>query len=199
MPDPQEQPPSWDILIASILHRHATLCELLADLDGQWQPGLGVRLYRDNLEAAYGDKIRVLLESSSADYVSCVDDDDLLAPGGVARVMTALAGRPDYTGFAVHWTRNGTAAAPVEHSLRHGGWGSADGTLLRDLSEKNPIRREIALLGPSGRCVTEAWIPPPAVYLYRENTGDTFLSARMPLPGPLPELPSYRWLTEVAP
>jgi hypothetical protein len=208
----------WDILVTSIPHRHATLLELLAELgrqqDDLFAPGpygAGVLVYRDNLEVPYGDKTRVLLETSDAEYVSCIDDDDLPCSGYLSCIWAALAARPDYVGYPVRWFRNGTEQIPVEHSLRHASWSEGDGILKRDISEKNPVRREIALAGgweggygaesrwadkvrASGKCVTEAWIGEP-MYCYRENTSDTFQTQRSPWPEPLPELPSYPWLT----
>ena len=210
--------PTWDILITSIPHRHDTLRELLDDLNTQIRaadPNLLqviVRLYRDNLTVEYGDKTRALLESSLATYVSCVDDDDLIAPGGVARVLEALAEWPDYVGFCVGWTRDGVPQAPVEHSLRHPAWDNSPERLLRSVMQFNPIRREIALAGKwwggyeaerrwqadviaSGACKREAWIPGPPVYLYRERTGDTFKTPREAMPADqIPPLPSYPWL-----
>lgn len=202
---------TWDILITSIPHRHEMLCELLAELDRQHLPWIGVTVYRDNLEKSYGDKTGDLLKSSRADYVSCIDDDDWIAPDFTIRVMGALkAERPDYVGYPVLWTRDGMPQQRVEHSLRHGGWASGDGILKRDISEKNPMRREIALLGnwhggyaaevewanqvrATGRCVTEAWIDEP-MYYYRECFSTGWHAPRQPFSGPLPELPSYPWL-----
>jgi glycosyltransferase involved in cell wall biosynthesis len=202
---------TWDVLICTIPHRHKTLLELLSDLDRQWQSGFGALLFYDNLENAYGDKTRVLVEASRADYVSCIDDDDLLAPDGVARVMAALESKPDYVGFPVRWTQDGSPRIPVEHSLRHGGWSDSPEMLKRDITQFNPIRRELALLGEweghyeaerrwgdrvreTGLCVTEAWLPDP-VYYYRESTNDTFVTGRQSLPlEQVPPLPSYPWL-----
>lgn len=214
--------PTWDLLIATIPHRHAKLCGLLAELDHQIrysgkQPAsrqAGAILYRDNLLVSYGDKTQALVEASEADYVSCVDDDDLLAPDGMRRITAALRTRPDYVGFAVAWTRDGVPQIPVEHSLRHPRWHNGDGMLLRSVMQFNPIRRDIALDGTweggyeaeirwgdgvikAGRCQTEAWLPPPAVYLYREETADTFKTAEAlpPLPADqIPPLPAYPWL-----
>jgi hypothetical protein len=214
-----EAPPLWDILITSIPHRHELLCGLLAELSCQREAlfgpdadgsKVGALLYRDNLELPYGDKTGVLMRASRAQYVSCIDDDDLPGPGYMSWIWAALASRPDYVGYPVRWTRDGVAQLRIEHSLRHGGWGADDGLLKRDLSEKNPIRRELALLGSwsggyeaearwaaevraTGRVRTEAWIPEP-VYWYRESTADTFQTPRQPFPGLLPELPSYPWL-----
>jgi hypothetical protein len=211
----------WQILIATIPHRHEKLCALLAELGRQQEelfgPGespVGVLLFRDNLELSYGEKNQVLVTSATAEYVSCFDDDDWPAPGFLAWIWQALASRPDYVGFRVLWTRNGTPQLPVIHSLACTGWHEAPDHLYRDITQFNPIRRELALTGTwagggpspdrdwaggvraSGRCKVQAWVP-EALYRYRENTADTYDTARQPLPLPLPPLPSYPWLTEV--
>ena len=88
--------PTWDILICSIVHRGAMLSELLEELDrqlhshipgaGGYRPGVGVICYRDNLEQPYGLKIGAMQAASQADYVSCVDDDDWVAPDFIERI-----------------------------------------------------------------------------------------------------------------
>jgi hypothetical protein len=203
---------TYDLLIPTIPHRHAFLCELLAELDRQWQPGVGVRVYRDNLQATLREKNQALLESSGADYVSWLDDDDWLAPNYLDLVMHALRDGPDYVGFQVHWSIDGVTQLPVEHSLAHQGWVNGPDRLTRDITALNPIRRELALLGrwdfcqdhgadrswaqqvtASGRVKTEVFIP-AIMYHYRFGSADSFLSPREPWPGPLPGLPSYPWL-----
>lgn len=206
----------WDLLICTIPHRHATLCELLGDLDRQIRENnalglVGAVLYRDNLTMSYGDKTQVLTWASVAEYVSCIDDDDLLAPDGVARVLAALEKKPDYVGFAIEWTRDGQLMQPVEHSLRHPRWVNGPDALLRSVMQFNPIRREYALDGTweggygaerawgdrviaAGRVKSEVFIGPPPVYRYREHQGDTFRTERKPYPDVPPELPSYPWL-----
>jgi hypothetical protein len=191
---------TWDVLICSIPHRHVTLLELLADLNRQWQPGFGALIYRDNLEDSYGAKTQTLLNRSRTQYVSCIDDDDLLAPDGVARIMAALQAQPDYVGFMVRWTTDGVPEVPVEHSLAHSNWTNRPDILLRDITQFNPIRRELALLGTweGGKCVSQAWLPDPPVYYYRSSSKDTFKMERFPMPqDQIPLLPSYPWLTVV--
>jgi hypothetical protein len=207
--------PSWDMLITSIPHRHEKLLLLLAELDRQLPvPGAGVRIYRDNLEHPYGNKTQDLVSSSRASWVSCIDDDDMVAPDFVSRVMAALETDPDYVGFPVRWTRDGALQVHVEHSLRHGGWQDTADMLKRDITQFNPIRRELALLGTwaggyeaerrwaeavraSGKAVTETWIDEP-VYYYQESSSDTFKSNRQPWPAEqIPPLPSYPWLTAI--
>ena len=207
--------PTYDILILSIPHRDALLRELLAELDRQMQPGVGVILYRDNLEVRYPRKCRALIEASSADYTSFIDDDDMVAPDFVARVTAALEGRPDYVGFPVRWTIDGVQQIPVVHSLRYDGWRNKPDILERDIAHFNPIRRDLALTGSwdyddhgadghwaytirqTGMCKTEAWIPDP-MYHYRFRTAESFLVPRSPMPADqIPPLPSYPWLTAI--
>ena len=207
---------TWDILIPTIPHRDTTLRLLLEELDRQWQPGLGVRIYRDNLEragiASYA-KWRDLVESSSADYVSFAGDDDFVAPDFVACVMKALESRPDYVGFPVRYTIAGELQQPVEHSLRHPCWIDTPQMLIRDIVHTNPIRRELANLVPwqaelpgedqawgdrmrdTGQVKTEEWIGKP-MYYYQPDRPQSFWQPRVPMPGnEIPPLPSYDWLT----
>lgn len=211
-------PVTWDILLPTMPHRHHQMCALLAEIGRQWQPGLGVLIYRDNLRrrgnASYG-KWQDLQEMSQAEYTSFIGDDDWVAPDFVARIMGALGSRPDYVGFAVRYTVDGNLAQPVEHSLRHGGWSESDGLLRRDIVHHNPIRRELALLATwrtdtqeadrywsadlraTGLVKTEAWIPDP-VYYYQE-TSDSWSRWGGRMPEPLPEseirpIPEYPWL-----
>ena len=206
---------TWDILIATIPHRHESLCGLLAHLHRQMKQGVGVRLYRDNLEVSYGGKCATLLASSEAEYVSFLDDDDTVTQDYMHRVCRALRWHPDYVGFLVRYTIDGEPGPRVEHSLRHTGWVNTQEILTRDIVHFNPIRRELALLGTweggngadrrwadgvraSGKVQREKWISHP-VHCYQERTADNFLTPREPVRGPLPQLPAYPWLTILEP
>lgn len=201
-------------MICSIPHRDVTMCELLGELDTQMQPGVGVIAFRDNLEKQYGDKIAGMIAHSRADYVSCIDDDDSVAPDFVRRIMGALEEKPDYVGFRVRFTSDGDPQKPVEHSLRHGVWETRDDVIVRDITQFNPIRRELAQLGywgggyaaecrwadgvrETGRCTKEVYIP-EEMYYYRHRTNDFFQTARSPYTS-YPRLPAYPWLTVLEP
>jgi hypothetical protein len=137
--------PTWDILICSIVHRTEMLEDLLTEFRRQLQPGVGVRVFRDNLETQYGDKCQRLLDSSEAEYVSFFDDDDWPARDFVGAIRQALRKRPDYVGFEVRFTEDGVLQVPVYHSLRYPGWANNSDALLRDIVHFNPIRRELAV------------------------------------------------------
>jgi hypothetical protein len=209
---------TWDILLPTLPHRHDQLCPLLAEIDRQWQPGLGMILYRDNLQrpgnASYG-KWQDLEEMSRAEYISFIGDDDWVAPDYVSRVMEALGSGPDYVGYAIRYTSNGNPMMPVEHSLRHGGFREAPDALYRDIVHHNPIRRDLALLATwrtdhhtadqtwskdlreTGRVQTEVWIP-EQMYYYQETSNSWTRWGAGPQPLPDSEIrpvPEYPWLT----
>jgi hypothetical protein len=206
---------TWDILICSIVHRTNMLAQLLKELERQLVPGVGVRVFRDNLETAYGEKCQRLLDSSTADYVSFLDDDDWVAEDFVETIMEALYLEPDYVGFKVLYTVDGQPQMPVFHTLKYGGWVNNPEALYRDIVHFNPIRRDLAIRGrwEGGDGADRRWADQlraigcvkSEVYVdrelhhYRNRTHDTFVrsSAQQPL-NVLPMRPCYpfvQWLT----
>jgi hypothetical protein len=205
---------TWDILVCSIGHRHEMLTDLLAELGRQRQPGVGVRVFRDNLETKYGPKCQALLDASNAEYVSFLDDDDWIVDDFVATIMKALRGRPDYVGFKVLHTEDGQPQVPVFHTLSCGEWRTAPEALYRDIVHFNPIRRELAVQGvwEGGDGADARWadqlrakgIVQREVFIerelhhYRHRREDTFTasSVRPPLPEmpPRPLAPFVKWM-----
>lgn len=203
----------WEILIPTIPHRHELLCKLLSEINRQWQPGLGVVVFRDNLENSLIHKQRALVENSQADYISFLDDDDWIAPNFVSRIMESLSENPDYVGFQVRWTVDGVEQVPIDHSLRYPGWNDVNPVLLfRDITQLNPMKRELMFLVPwggedhgsdrawaakmreTGQVRTEVYIN-SQMYYYRYSTADHFTQKREPLPeNDIPPLPAYPWV-----
>lgn len=205
---------TWDLLIASIEHRTDMLDELLGELERQLQPGVGVRVFRDNLETVYGEKCQRLLNASTADYVSFLDDDDWIAPDFIETIMEALEQEPDYVGFKVLYTENGEPRIPVFHTLKYGGWVNNPEALYRDIVHFNPIRRDLAIQGQweGGDGADRRWadqlrglgIVQNEVYIdrelhhYRHRSYDTFTIAEAQQPlAEHPARPDYgfvQWL-----
>jgi Glycosyl transferase family 2 len=142
-------PVTWDILICSLPHRLMSLAQLLARLNIQMRPGVGVRVFRDNQEFSYGQKCQALLETSEADYVCFIDDDDMVPENYVSAILGKLYQyEPDYVGFKVAYFVDGhRVPVEIDHSLVYDGWHDYPGKLVRDIVHFNPIKREIALLG----------------------------------------------------
>lgn len=204
-------PLNWQILIATIPHRHARLCGLLAELDDQALPGAGVLLYRDNLDLSIAAKRQALLDAATAGYVSFIDDDDMIYGGFVSRVMAALRQGPDYVGFTVDYVVDGEQQGLAEHSVRYSGWHNWPGKMVRDISHLNPVRRDIAIqarfdggysedsrwadqIREAGLLMTEEWITGYS-YRYQFSPADCADTPRTPLPvSAIPPLPAYPWL-----
>lgn len=208
---------SWQVLITSIPHRHQKLLELLAELDKQWQPGFGVLLYRDNLRHSVAVKRQALLEAATAQYVSFIDDDDMVPGWFVFTAMSALSTRPDYVGFPVEYYVDGGFEKRAEHSLRYTEWYDWPEHYVRDITHLNPLRRDLALLGrfdredgiaANGRGEDGRWADSvratglvrseeyigQVMYRYYFSTADCHRTKRAPMRGPMPKIPDYPWL-----
>ena len=204
--------PLWQLLIATIPHRHGRLCELLACLDAQALPGFGALLYRDNLASPISAKRQALLDAATAEYVSFADDDDWVSPFFVFRVLSELGARPDYVGFPVDYAVDGSPVQRAEHSIRYDGWHSWPERMVRDISHLNPVRRDIAVaarfdggdsedyrwaagIRAAGLIREETWIP-EVMYGYRFSSVDCHRTRRRPLPArSVAPLPAYPWLS----
>jgi hypothetical protein len=196
---------TWDILICSIVHRTDELTELLTEFKRQLVPGVGIRVYRDNLETVYGSKCQKLLDSSDAEYVSFFDDDDWPAEDFVKTIVKALKKKPDYVGFNVKWTEDGRPQAPVKHSLQYHGWHNGE-VLTRDIVHFNPIRRELAVQGRwEGGCgADQRWsdqvrgLPQTEEYIDRDMLHYRHTGGAFTVPPPLqdiPPQPEADWVT----
>jgi hypothetical protein len=209
---------SWDLLVCSIVHRHDRLCELLEELVGQIQDcetgDVGIRVYRDNLQIGYGAKCQALLNSSGAEYVSFVDDDDNVSYDFIELILKALEEHPDYVGFKVRWFEDGILQLPVDHHLELGGWRNLNTHLERDIVHFNPIRRELALMGQwrGGNGADRDWADqmralgvvknevyiPKEMYYYQHSSSDTFSKSSTQAPlaeTELPMQPSFEFVT----
>lgn len=184
---------SWDILIPSLAHRGNLLVELLECLEPQICRGVSVRVYRDDREVGYTDKLNTLIQSSKADYVCFVDDDDLVAPNYVKRVLTAMRRHPDYVGFRLRYTKDGVPQLPVFHSLRYPHWYDDANGFYRDFQQFQPIRRDLvapwvdhgylsdrhwAGMMRSSRRVKDEVFVNAELYYYRYQTADSMGSTR---------------------
>lgn len=215
----------WQILITTIPHRHDKLLGLLATLDAQMQPGVGVLLCRDEHMDGYRPGLQALMDAATAEYVSALADDDSYSPDAISRIMTSLKTRPDYVGFRNRIIENGVHKGPVIHSLAYYGWNGCvpseegfnhpwppDGFKL-DLMYVNPVRRELVQqvrfrglacdtqwaddIRALGIVKTEVFID-AEIYYYNRNLSDYISTPRGVFQEDVIQLlPSYPWLTVI--
>ena len=78
-----------------------------------------VKMYDPKMEVS-GNR-QQMVEESTAEYVSFVDDDDLVAKDYVEKIYPLLDG-VDYIGFQVETTIDGKPTLPAYHSLKYPQW-----------------------------------------------------------------------------
>jgi hypothetical protein len=178
--------PLWTILVPTIGAREHLFRRLLDVLLPQLDAHGGavqVLAWRNAGERPLGDLRDDLLASTPAEYVSFVDDDDLVSEDYVEQIARVLGGPvpPDHVGFKLEYHENGTMREVVDHSLRHRRWHrNADGHLVRDFTHVDPIRRDLALRGRfgivrPGRAEDRAWVKQVRPHLRTEAYVDRIL------------------------
>lgn len=156
----------WTILVPTVGQREHLLDRLLAVLLPQLDEHEGavrVLAWRNNGTPSLGHIRDTLVADADSEYVSFIDDDDLVPDYYVAEIVRALAERPDHVGFQLEYTTNGEGREIVDHSLRHGKWcRNSEGQLVRDFTHIDPVRREHALAGTfvveRRRAEDRAWV-----------------------------------------
>ena len=140
-------PPTWTVLVPTLGERRPLFERLMAGLLPQLDPYAGrarVVGWFNNGSPSLPKIRQTMVEKAETDYVSFVDDDDLVSPYYVAEVMAALESRPDYVGFQVQCYSDGAPTAVAHHSLEFTRWRNLPGRFERDISHINPIRTTLA-------------------------------------------------------
>jgi predicted O-methyltransferase YrrM len=160
--------PTWTILIPTLGERHEKFRRLMSVLMPQVDAAGGqVKVLARWNEGTPGlPQIRQeLVEAAATDYVSFIDDDDMVPGDFVPTVLAALDEQPDYVGWQVQYFADGKLSGVADHSLRHGQWREEmkPYRLLRDISHINPMRTEIARLAdfrtvPAGQVEDRPWV-----------------------------------------
>jgi hypothetical protein len=139
--------PTWTILVPTLGERRPLFERLMAGLLPQLDAYAGrVRVvgWHNDGAPSLPEIRQKLVMAAKTDYVSFVDDDDLVAPFFVDEVMATLDDGPDYVGFQVQCYSDGHPTAIAYHSLAYARWRNLKGRHERDISHINPMRTRIA-------------------------------------------------------
>lgn len=158
--------PTWTILVPTLGQREHLFSRLMGVLLPQLDEHEGrvrVLAWRNNGQPSISEIRDALLAAAGTDYVSFIDDDDLVPEYYVAEIVKALDERPDHVGFKIEYSTNDEHPEIVDHSLRWGKWGrTLDGQLHRDVTHIDPIKTDIALLARfycrPGRAEDRVWV-----------------------------------------
>jgi hypothetical protein len=137
----------WTICIATVPHRAGRLQELTDVLlpqvdkyDGQ----IEVLIFFNNFEYSLGFLRQGLIEEAQGEYVTHIDDDDLV-PDDYCDTLFPLMDGVDYIGFKVKFIDGGKEMKPVYHSLKYPNWYQDDDGYYRGVTHLNPLKKELAL------------------------------------------------------
>ncbi len=155
--------PSWAILIPTIPRRAPMFKEVVQTLCGQierWDvtatyPRIDVIAWLNRGEPRLPeirDRMVEFAWENGVEYVSFVDDDDLVSDSYVKSIADVLwPHRPDHVGFRLRYTKDGEEVyrGGVVHNLGYGQWGynPAKQMLYRDFTHLDPIKTSIARRG----------------------------------------------------
>jgi hypothetical protein len=205
----------WSVLCCTLSSRHAKFLNLMdvllpqCEKDGRVEV---VALHNDG-ERPVAEYRQALMEDARGDYVSCVDDDDMVEPDFVAAITAAMEGFPDYIAFHHAYYVNGfREPRPVVTGIQYEHWHDTADALIRGVTHINPVRSVIArhadFRRPSGGLedlsYVEDVIPllrtqveiPRVLYHYRHNPSDSRqfqLAPHAYAPRPVISSPAFRW------
>jgi len=98
----------------------------------------------DTKEISVGEKRNILLNKSCGKYVCFIDDDDLIAPDYVIKLMNAINSNADVITFCGEYIQN-TITTPFSISIVHRGNYNHPNIFYRLPNHLCPVKREIAL------------------------------------------------------
>lgn len=140
------------ILIPSIVSRGEFLTRILDILRPQLTPEVEVVINLDACGRTVGEKRNSLLQSAEGEYVSFIDDDDVVSPDYIAEMMAGISLGVDVVAIRGEVTRNGFPFGifiDTPHQ-KMANIRQEDGLLLclRGTQHLDAIKREIALSVP---------------------------------------------------
>jgi len=142
----------FSILICTLVERKESFRKLLDVLYAQTTSDVEILFECDNREKSTGEKRNILLERATGDYISFVDDDDLVSEDYIPKVLTALEESPDCCSLqgeitmTEHYTRSWNRVKRIFlHSLEYTSWYKKDNIYYRNPNHLNAVRRDLAL------------------------------------------------------
>jgi|694.fasta_scaffold64012_5 glycosyltransferase involved in cell wall biosynthesis len=98
----------------------------------------------DTKEISVGQKRNILLNKSVGKYVCFIDDDDLIAPDYLIKLINAISSNADVITFCGDYVEN-TVVTPFSISMVHRGNFNHPNIFYRLPNHLCPVKREIAL------------------------------------------------------
>lgn len=140
----------WQILIATLSRRQHKFLDLLDALLPQCEmtPDVHILACSNDGEESIGVIRDKLMQAAEAEYVSFIDDDDMITDDFIPAIRWALRldPAPDVVGFNVGYTYMGSPGPPSMLSIQNEPHDTPE-MLYRDLTHVQPLKRELAQQG----------------------------------------------------
>ncbi len=146
---PSTPPVIWSILIATICERQDKFKQLAQDLLNQinnlnLNQQVELVFYPDNRQVTVGYKRNQLLKCAQGEYISFIDDDDLIHHNYVGLIYPQLLTNPDCVKLIGIMTQPGHSSILRIHSIQYQEYLDTANALLRPPTHLNPMRKSIA-------------------------------------------------------
>ena len=139
----------WSILITTLESRKASFEIIFKQLQDQIKAAnlpdqIEIVVYRDNRELPVGAKRNILLETARGEYVSSVDDDDLVSENYITKVYNNLLQNPDCVSLEGIMTFCDAQPTKFIHAKKYLEYSSGPNLLLRPPTHLDVIKTSIA-------------------------------------------------------
>lgn len=134
------------VLIPTVEGRESFYDALFAELYRQSDDSIEIITLKDNKQITIGEKRNRLYEMAMGEYSVQIDDDDMIAPDYIDRVLRATELCPDSIGYNESVVWNGVYAGISNISLRNKRWeeNKYGYRFIRTPFFKVPIKTDIA-------------------------------------------------------
>jgi glycosyltransferase involved in cell wall biosynthesis len=133
------------ILIATMPSRMIKFNALRASLTAQNKEGHAEIISDDSMGYNIGVKRNKLLAKATGEYVTFIDDDDIVSDCYIDKILRAIETKPDCIGIAGVITFNGKNQKQWYISKELGDWYEKDNIYYRTPNHISPVRTELAL------------------------------------------------------
>lgn len=135
---------SLSLLIPTVPQRKTYLARLLAVLEPQLTDDVELLIGEDDGELTIGEKRNDLILAAYGTYIAFIDDDDMVAPDYVARILRALESEPDAVGFRSIRTVDGKRDTLTIYSHANAVIEQVNGVYMRPIMHLNPVKWDLA-------------------------------------------------------
>jgi len=178
----------WSILIPTMPSRRELRRRVLMILEPQVEKydDIELLIFEDNCKRDYGSKLQSMIDIAQGEYISFIDDDDLVSERYVDLIYPNLDGVVDCVGFTGHISINDGPIMPVYYSSENLQPENKPEGYYRYVQHVNPIKRSIVEQVPydghfgadtewSGKVaklnlITEEKYVPEVLYMYLAST-----------------------------